>query len=200
VGMGVLFAGFLRAPLTSVFMVLEVSGNYSIIVPVILANMIAYLLSRGLQPVPVFEVFTHQDGLELPSMEEAREESELHLEDALGPINVPVIKGQQTIADAAELVSEGQAAAFLVSLWDGSWYAMRSEELTSASATSTTDTPIERVLPAERIPTLFPDMPLDSALHYFPRWPVLPIMNRASKGKIEGIVTQSDVLRCYQEH
>src|SRR5579863_1091742 len=35
VGMGVLFAGFLRAPMTSVFMVLEVSGNYSIIVPVI---------------------------------------------------------------------------------------------------------------------------------------------------------------------
>ena len=31
VGMGTLFAGFLRAPMTSVFMVLEVSGNYSII-------------------------------------------------------------------------------------------------------------------------------------------------------------------------
>src|SRR6185437_14253092 len=45
VGMGVLFAAFLRAPLTSVFMVLEVSGNYSIIVPVILANAIAYVIS-----------------------------------------------------------------------------------------------------------------------------------------------------------
>src|SRR6202045_408071 len=33
VGMGVLFAGFLRAPMPSVFMVLEVSGNYEIIVP-----------------------------------------------------------------------------------------------------------------------------------------------------------------------
>ena len=48
VGMGVLFAGFLRAPMTSVFMVLEVSGNYSIIVPVIVANTFAYLISRGL--------------------------------------------------------------------------------------------------------------------------------------------------------
>ena len=35
VGMGTLFAGFLRAPMTSVFMVLEVSGNYSIILPVL---------------------------------------------------------------------------------------------------------------------------------------------------------------------
>jgi chloride channel protein, CIC family len=200
VGMGVLFAGFLRAPLTSVFMVLEVSGNYSIILPVILANMIAYLMSRILQPVPIFEVFTHQDGLELPSMEEAREESELHLEDALHPVDVPVLNGQQTIADAAEIVSEAHASSFLVSLWDGSWYAMTADELTSASATSTPDTPIERVLPAERSPVLFPDMPLDSALHYFPRWPVLPIMNRASKGKLEGILTQNDVLHRYQEH
>jgi len=200
VGMGVLFAGFLRAPLTSVFMVLEVSGNYSIILPVILANMIAYLMSRALQPVPIFEVFTHQDGLELPSMEEAREESELHLEDALHPVDVPVIKGHQTIAEAAHSVSTAQASVFLVSLWDGSWYSMTAHDLTSASATSTPDTPIERVLPAERVPILFPDMPLDSALHYFPRWPVLPILNRAIKGKLEGIVTQDDVLHRYQEH
>ncbi|HLH34179.1 MAG TPA: chloride channel protein [Alloacidobacterium sp.] len=200
VGMGVLFAGFLRAPLTSIFMVLEVSGNYSIIVPVILANMIAYFMSRALQPVAIFEVFTHQDGLELPSMEEAREESELHLEDALRPVNVPVIKGAQTIADAAQLLAEAHASAFLISLWDGSWHSMTADELTAAGATSTPDTPLERVLPAERAPVLFPDMPLDSALHYFPRWPVLPIMNRASRGTLEGIVTQNDVLRCYQEH
>src|ERR1700748_3607261 len=49
VGMGVLFAAFLRVPLTSVFMVLEMSGNYSIILPVILANTIAYLVSRSVQ-------------------------------------------------------------------------------------------------------------------------------------------------------
>lgn len=200
VGMGVLFAGFLRAPLTSVFMVIEVSGNYSIIVPVVLANMIAYLMSRALQPTPIFEVLTHQDGLALPSMEEAREEAELHIEDALRPVEVPIMKGPQTIGEAAATVSAVHAPALLVSLWDGSWYAMSMDELTAASASSTPETPIERTLPAERAPVLFPDMPLENALRYFPRWPVLPVLNRASKGKLEGVVTQNDVLRCYQEH
>jgi CIC family chloride channel protein len=198
VGMGVLFAGFLRAPLTSVFMVLEVSGNYSIILPVILANMIAYLLSRGLQPTPIFEIFTHQDGLVLPSMEEEREESELHLEDALRAVDVPLIKGSESIAEAAQAISVVQASALLIHLWDGSWYAMRAEELTSIGATLTPDTPLERALPAERAPILFPDLPLDSALPYFPRWPLVPVMNRASKGTLEGIVTLEDVLRRYQ--
>ncbi len=82
-GMGVLFAAFLRAPLTSVFMVLEVSGNYSIVAPVILANTVAYLIARSIDPVPIFEAFTKQDGLDLPSMEEIREEERMHVEDAL---------------------------------------------------------------------------------------------------------------------
>jgi CIC family chloride channel protein len=198
VGMGVLFAGFLRAPLTSVFMVLEVSGNYSIILPVILANMIAYLLSRGLQPVPIFEVFTQQDGLDLPSMEEEREESELHLEDALRPVDIPIVKGNESIGEAAQAISATQSPAFLVHLWDGTWYAMTKDELTAVSATLTQETPIERALPAERTPILFPDLPLDSALPYFPRWPLLPIMNRASRGTLEGIVALEDVLRRYQ--
>ena len=50
-------------------MILEISGNYSVILPVILANTIAYLISRSLQPTPILELFTHQDGLFLPSME-----------------------------------------------------------------------------------------------------------------------------------
>jgi CIC family chloride channel protein len=35
-------------------------------------------------------------------------------------------------------------------------------------------------------------------LRYFPRWPLLPILNRASKSTLEGILTLEDVLRRYQ--
>ena len=198
VGMGVLFAGFLRAPLTSVFMVLEVSGNYSIILPVILANTIAYLLSRSLQPVPIFEIFTQQDGLDLPSMEEQREESVLHIEDALRPSDVPVLSGSDSIEALSATMAATNATALLVHLWDGSWYAMSRDELTGATATLTGDTPIEHVLKPDRTPMLFPDLRLDNTLHYFPRWPLLPVLNRANKNKLEGVVTLEDVLKRYQ--
>src|SRR5580704_7390174 len=199
VGMGVLFAGFLRAPLTSVFMVLEVSGNYSIVLPVILANTIAYLLSRSLQPVPIFEVFTRQDGLELPSMEEQREEHELHIEDALRAVHVPILGGSTPIEAVSATLSSANAPALLVQLWDGSWYAMSKDEVAGAAVTLTGDTPIERALKPDRAPMLFPDLPLDNTLHYFPRWPLLPILNRANKSKLEGVVTLEDVLKRYQD-
>jgi CIC family chloride channel protein len=217
VGMGVLFAAFLRAPLTSVFMVLEVSANYSIILPVILANTIAYLLARSLEPIPIFELFTHQDGLYLPSMEEQREESELHFEDALLPVNVPILQGGQTVASASAAFAANpdfaKAAAVLIQCRDGGWYAARQSELAAlftepaAPATSQTEAPsdlpssaqlLEDRLGPERTPLIFPDQPLSSALPHFRRWPILPISNRATRGALEGVLSLDDVLKRYQ--
>ncbi len=216
VGMGVLFAAFLRAPLTSVFMVLEVSGNYSIVLPVLVANTIAYVISRVLQPVPIFEQFTHQDGLYLPSMEELREESSLHLEDAIQPAAVPILQGSETLADSRESLSRysgDRNAAVLVQCGDGLWYAARTEELetlfSEQAASEASDgsnategdrrgQTLEEILGPERTPLLFPDLPLASALPHFQRWPLLPITNRAMRGSLEGVVTLKDVLDCYQ--
>ena len=204
VGMGVLFAAFLRAPLTSVFMVLEVSGNYSIILPVILANTIAYLMARTLQPIPIFELFTHQDGLYLPSMEEQREESTLHFEDALLPVSLPILQGGQTVASARTAFEQdarsGQAGAVLVQCRDGGWYAAKAGELEGIFAEEGAgDVLLETRLGMERTPLIFPDQPLSMALPYFRRWPVVPISNRATRGALEGVLSLEDVLKRYQQ-
>jgi chloride channel protein, CIC family len=85
VGMGTLFAGILRAPMTSVFMIVEVTGNYSIILPVMISNTIAYFVSRQFQRHALFDVLARQDGTELPSMEEERESEIRTVEDAMRP-------------------------------------------------------------------------------------------------------------------
>jgi CIC family chloride channel protein len=208
VGMGVLFAAFLRAPLTSVFMVLEVSGNYSIILPVILANTIAYLFARWLEPIPIFELFTHQDGLYLPSMEEQREESTLHFEDALLPITAPILQGNQSIWSAKSALQQDEkaanATAVLIQCRDAQWYAARNSELTDLFAMfEKQDEPgasdsLESILPPERTPLIFPDQPLSTALPYFHRWPIVPISNRATRGALEGVLSLDDVLKRYQ--
>lgn len=200
VGMGVLFAAFLRVPLTSVFMVLEVSQNYSIILPVILANTIAYLISRSLQPVPIFEQLTHQDGLYLPSMEEEREDDPERIEDALRPVALPIVRGDEPIAALrAQLDStlSAEAPAVLIRCSDGGWYAARKSELDLILSTQA-ETSIEAALNADRTPQIFPDQPLANALPYLQRWPVLPISNRARRDVLEGVVSLEDVLHRYQ--
>ena len=83
VGMGTFFAAVFRAPMTSVFMVFEVSASYVIILPVMLANLVAYLLARRLNPVTFFEMVASQDGLHLPSQERQRDVRVLRVEDAM---------------------------------------------------------------------------------------------------------------------
>jgi len=209
VGMGVLFAAFLRAPFTSVFMVLEVSGNYSIILPVILANTIAYLISRILQPVPIFELFTQQDGLYLPSMEEQREESDLRIEDGLQPVSVPILLGTDTIwlikQRGENDISERLHSAVLIRCTNSSWYAATEEEIaTIVSSINDRDAPnasalLQEYISIERTPLLFPDQPLSNALPHFGRWPLLPISNRASRTKLEGTLSLENVLGRYQK-
>ncbi|MGC2511986.1 MAG: chloride channel protein [Acidobacteriaceae bacterium] len=201
VGMGVLFAGFLRVPLTSVFMVFELSQNYSIVLPVILANTIAYLIARSLQPVPIFETFTLQDGLNLPSMEEVREETALRIEDALRPFDGQVFVGSDPAAVIAAKVQEEKEEVALIRCARNRWYVLPAADLPKlVQASMPVDQPIEELLPDDRAPFLYPDLPLNETLAHFNRWPILPIVNRAVSGLLEGVVSQADVLKCYQEH
>src|SRR5208282_3328132 len=127
--MGVLFAGFLRVPMTSVFMVLEVSGNYEIIVPVIVANTFSYLVSRGLQPIPIFDLLTRQDGLILPSLEEDREETILRVEDAMLPVPPTILNAQDYVDANAHRIQDSTDPFFLVRLHPSGWNVISSDQL-----------------------------------------------------------------------
>ncbi|HUV68654.1 MAG TPA: chloride channel protein [Terracidiphilus sp.] len=199
VGMGVLFAGFLRAPMTSVFMVLEVSGNYSIIVPVIVANTFAYVIARTLQPTPIFDVLTRQDGLELPSMEEQREENILRVEDAMRPLTDPVLEMEELSGWASQHVDGSKEDILLVRLQPSGWAGVSKEELEATIKEGKTGRTLESALAKLQIPYLHPDHPLEMALRYLNRWPLLPVVSRADFSKLEGVITERDVLERYRD-
>ncbi len=69
VGMGAAFAGIIRTPLTSVIMIFELTRDYSIIVPVMIANLISFAISQRLQREPIYEALAHQQGIYLPERE-----------------------------------------------------------------------------------------------------------------------------------
>jgi CIC family chloride channel protein len=63
VGMGTLFAGIIRAPMTSVFMIFEITQDYQILVPLMVANLLSFVISRRYQPTPVYHALLEQDGV-----------------------------------------------------------------------------------------------------------------------------------------
>jgi chloride channel protein, CIC family len=198
VGIGVLFAGFLRAPMTSVFMVLEVSGNYSIIVPVIIANTIAYLISRGLQPVPIFDLLSRQDGIDLPSMEEEREMTLVRVEDAMLPPPATVLSDDLTVDEAVRRAEHAASDVLLVRRSPSGWSQVRKDDLRKLASEGKSELSLMSAMSAKRAPSLHPDQPLDTALHYIYDFPLLPVVHRADMHRLEGVLTMADILRAYR--
>src|SRR5580698_5460869 len=198
VGMGVLFAGFLRAPMTSVFMVLEVSGNYSIIVPVIVANTFAYVISRTLQPVAIFDALSRQDGVELPSMEEQREESVLRVEDAMQPPAKLVLDANDMLEKIAKQTADAPENVLLVRLHPHGWSSITREEIERMMQEGKGGERLRSVLPMRQLPVLHPDHLLDMALRYANQWPLVPVVSRADLRKLEGVISEHDILNRYR--
>lgn len=66
VGMGAVFAGIVRAPMTSVLIIFEMTGGYGLVLPLMIANMSAFALARHWRHTPVYEALLAQDGVYLP--------------------------------------------------------------------------------------------------------------------------------------
>jgi CIC family chloride channel protein len=194
VGMGALFAGILRAPMTSVFLVLEVSGNYAIILPVIISNALAYLISRSLQRTPIFDLLSRQDGLDLPSLEEDRELAVLRVEDAMRA-PTPQVAMRLEALPPPEVVESLPGDFFLVedrSLHWGGLTKAKLLELASGQASGSDAHPQE-------LPQLYPDQSLDVALRLMGEWPLLPVVHRADSHKLVGVVSLADILGTYRK-
>lgn len=85
VGMGAAFAGIVRTPMTSVIMIFEVTRDYTIIVPLMIANLCSYFLAQKMQPLPIYEALSRQDGIAMPSA--AHRPDPLLVELAMRPVD-----------------------------------------------------------------------------------------------------------------
>lgn len=102
VGMGAVFAGVVRAPITSVLIIFEMTGGYGLVLPLMLANMTSYVLARRFRPTPIYEALLEQDGITLP-----------HATRQLHPLEQLTVRGSMTrevfsvsTADTAGVVRE----------------------------------------------------------------------------------------------
>jgi CIC family chloride channel protein len=80
VGMGATFCGTIRAPMTSVLIIVELTAGYGLILPLMIANMSAYALARYLRPLPIYEALLEQDGVQLRQRNPLKALEQLRLE------------------------------------------------------------------------------------------------------------------------
>ena len=207
VGMGAAFAGIIRVPLTSVIMIFEVTRDYSIIVPLMIANLLSYFISSRLQEEPIYEGLLHQDGIHLPSgaAERARE-AVLHVSDALHPGGEPLLTSL-TVAEA-RAQADPRLVAWPITDKVGLRGMISAERLDHALAQGQGDELLEQLVPEpgpveeltqEFFPHLHADHTLDVALRKMAEtgWRVLPVVSRDNVREWKGTISLQDVLAAY---
>ena len=205
VGMGACFAGIIRVPLTSVIMIFEITRDYSIIVPLMIANLIAYFISTRLQEEPIYEALLHQDGIHLPLGERARE--------ALLMVGNAYQRGARLISaeERVQRVLEGlepERGAWPVVDQNGLRGMVTLAQLEEAVKTGRGKDSIGTLVPdpgprTELDIATFPHVHLDHSLDTAMRriaesgFNALPVVSRSNIRDIKGTISLQDVLAAY---
>jgi len=194
VGMGALFAGIIRAPMTSVFMIFEITQDYQILVPLMVANLIAFWISRRYQPTPLYHALLRQDGVHLPSAE-ARVRGAGRTARDLLDTSLPAVDAATTLAQAAALLEASGARAVLVRGPDGLAGVAARHEIEAARDAGRGAEAIALLMDATGLHA-HPDHPIDVVLERLAEaGGVLPVVSRADIRRVEGAVTADSILR-----
>jgi CIC family chloride channel protein len=203
VGMGTAFAGIIRTPMTSVIMIFEITRDYSIIVPLMISNMIAFFISYKLQPESIYEALSHQDGIHLPSAESRDRAGKIQVVKAMRR-TVEMLSPELLSTEAIEKLRSLGLESWPVGDEKGLWGMISRkalEERAQQRLSELLPQPLSNAqhLAADHFPHLHTDHPLDLALQRMgeTRLDALPVVSRANVRELNGVITLEDVLKAY---
>jgi chloride channel protein, CIC family len=101
VAMGAVFASAARAPLTSLASVVEMTGDFALTLPVMLAVAIASAVSRGLSYGTIYTTKLLRRGTDIDRATPWRALQDLKVADAMQPFGVPLASSPARTADGS---------------------------------------------------------------------------------------------------
>jgi len=198
VGMGTAFAGIVRAPMTSVVMIFEITRDYAVIVPLMISNLVSLFISSRLQRQPIYEVLAHQDGIHLPSAETRQQQGQRQVIHAMRAAT-EILAAQMTVGEALEKTESSEFRSWPVADERGVVGIVSRSSLQHALAEGAATRWLTEVVDSRDFPHVHVDQSLHLALERMgaAQLDVLPVVSRADVQKLEGIVTLQDVLGSY---
>ena len=197
VGMGAVFAGVVRAPMTSVLMIFEMTQDYAVIVPLMIANLVSLFIASRLQHEPIYEALAVQDGIHLPTAETRQRYGQRQVMTVMQTASES-LPAELTVREALTRARSSGVRTWLLTDQRGvigvinlAWLEGELEE--------GADKKLGDLVDAQVFPHIHADHGLDLALERMGanQIEILPVVNRADVHQLEGIVTLQDVLNAY---
>lgn len=197
-GMGAMFAAVVRCPFTSLIIIFEMTGNYSLILPLMAGNMLAWQIAKHLQPVSIYNALLLQDGVtlrKLPAYRGAQDYRKLPVQSIMTH-EVFSLNSEDSPAEALKRIStEGRKYhAYPVLDVDGRLVGVvtRHELDEQVEAAS-----MEGIYADHEVISVTPDTPIrDAANRMIVRnLQQVPVISGTDEGRLLGWLTLNDIAR-----
>ena len=201
VGMAAVFSATARAPLTAMLIVFEMSSDYYIILPLMVAGVTACYFAQWLHPESIYTLKLSKRGVRFSEGRDMDIMQGVSVSEVMKVTPLSIHKGK-SIAELMALFQNSNYLGFpvmeddfklhgIVTLQD--LHRAQSKEDFSTQRLTVGDVAIENPV------TVFPDEPIWAAIQKMaPRdLARLPVVDRDGSGVLLGVISRSDILRAY---
>jgi CIC family chloride channel protein len=201
VGMAAMVASVTHAPLTGILIVYELTRHYQIILPLMLAAVVATIVARWLCRDSIYSARLREAGIRLGGAGDLTILSRLTVQDLIleDPQTIPLRSSAAALVEQAE---HGGAGDFVVLDESGEYCGMVTDNDLKAALMFREAIPLLQVSELQRtdLPIITPDETLDVVLEKFSKSDVdaLPVLIDGDPLRVSGLITRNRLMKRYQ--
>jgi CIC family chloride channel protein len=197
VGMAAVFAATSEAPITAITIVFEMSNDYTIILPLMIAVVVASLLGRRLIGGTIDSIALTRRGIDWEAIRTARPLTRVRVSMVEHPPSV-IASPDDQLSDVATKLED--SPEFVVPVCrDGRFLGViLASDVAAAVSSNRLQTVAHCIRPVSAQLTRTDTLEQAAALMADPQTPILPVVE-AGTGRLLGIVTRRDVLNAYRD-
>lgn len=199
VGMASVFAGAAHAPVTAILIVFEMTGDYQMILPLMVTTVMSVSLAQLISRESIYTIKLKDRGIDIDSIEEVKVLGALQVRDAMSQEFIPVSR-KTGVKDLIEQMSQNKDKTFFVTN-------SKNEVLGYVRNKDVQDLLMEKdlgLIITDDVMTplsdfCFPDEALSEAAmlmsaHHLTQ---IPVMDPTDPKKMIGIIRSSDIFNSY---
>ena len=200
VGMAAFFSGAARAPVTAILILFEMTGNYQIILPLMLTTVITTLISRLIDKESIYTLKLSRRGIHLEAGQDIDVMQGVTIQEIMNT-SFESVKPDTYLTDLAELFASSHNHGYAV--MDSENYLIGMVTISDLDK-ALLQGPIEgltvnNIATKQGLLVAYPDEPMWKALKRIGSRNIsrLPVVEGPGSRKLVGVINEHDIIRAY---
>jgi CIC family chloride channel protein len=202
VGMAAVFSGAAHAPVTAILILFEMTGDYNIILPLMLATVVSTLIARLLSNESIYTLKLTRRGIHLEQGQDVDVMQGVTVREAMST-EIDVVSPEMALVDLADEFARTHHHGFPVVDGAGDLVGVVSiRDLEEALAAKAIDgKTVVDIATTEGLLVAYPDEPMWKALKRLGTRDVgrLPVVEDEASQRLVGVIRRQDIIRAYNQ-